>query len=103
MAGGRHTDPVPASAWSARGAGGVALGQPGRQVALVARAGLERADPQADDAHAVLVAEVGAERLAERLRDAVVAVRPDRHLRRRADAALLVDAGRVVARGEDDL
>src|SRR5580692_9040623 len=54
--------------------------QPDRQPAMVERLFAEIADPDAGDFHAVLVGIKRAERLAERLADAVAAVGPRRHV-----------------------
>ena len=75
--------------------------QPDREPAVIQRLVAEIADPQAGDADAVLVGIERADRLAERLADAVAAVGARRHVG--ADAVMpRIEADRVVRRGEHD-
>src|SRR5882724_12427380 len=73
---------------------------PDRQAARVERPRADIADPEAGHGHAVLVGIECAQRLAERLADAVAAVRPHRDVG--ADLApARIEADGVVGRGED--
>src|SRR5882724_1539825 len=73
---------------------------PDRQAARVERPRADIADPEAGHDHAVLVGIERAQRLAERLADAIAAVGPHRDVG--ADLALArIEADGVVGRGED--